>query len=337
MSPLARRAETLKLARLLGTPPERLEFLQRLSPDELRSLRRHCTDALHDTGHEQLLRLANAARLLPVPLLAKLGEKVFGPLLCARLAGLLPVPRAVEIAQRLSTPLLAEVCVQLDPRRTQALVRTMPVPRVVEISRELARRGEYVVMAHFVDSLELAAVLATAAVLDAETLLQVGFFVEDAARLSAIVAGLSDARLADTIRCAIEAAPELWPEALSLIATIDAPQRRRIARLAAKFDDAVLARMIERTQELALWPDLLPLLAEMEEPVLARLIKLPALKTSAVRQALTEAAASDEAWERLAPLFSRMEPGAARVLLAAADELAPLLRTRLEAGLPGTA
>jgi hypothetical protein len=332
MSTLALRAETLKLARLLGTPAAPLEFLHQLAPDELRLLRRQCSDALYDTEGDRLERLAYAARLLPAPLLARLAEKFFGPLLCARLAGYLPPDRALQIALRLPIPFLAQVCLQLDPRRTQALVRAIPIPQVVEISRELARLREHVTMAHFVDSLDLAAVLATAAALDDETLLRVGFFVEDAARLSAVVASLPPARLAGIVRHAIQTAPELWPEALSLIAAIAGPQRRRIARLAADFEEDLLVRMVERTQQLALWPAMLALLAEMDEPALSRVVQLPVLRTPGVRQALAETAATDEVWLRLAPLFQGMEPGAARVLLAAADELAPPLGSRLAAG-----
>ena len=41
--------------------------------------------------------MALAARVVPVGVLAKIAEKVFGPLLCARIAGLVDVGRGVDL------------------------------------------------------------------------------------------------------------------------------------------------------------------------------------------------------------------------------------------------
>ena len=45
---LQARAETMKLARLLGCDPSRLAYLERLPPDDLRALRDGVTEALYD-------------------------------------------------------------------------------------------------------------------------------------------------------------------------------------------------------------------------------------------------------------------------------------------------
>ena len=122
----ASRAEILKLARVLDVEAERLEYLARVDADDLRAFREQVTDALFDAHVSVLQRMALAARLLPAPVLAKIAEKVFGPLLCARIAGLVDVGRGVDVAKRLQPRFLAEVAADLDPRRASAIISRIP-------------------------------------------------------------------------------------------------------------------------------------------------------------------------------------------------------------------
>ena len=48
---------------------------------------------------------------------------------------------------------LADVAVELDPRRADAVIARIPAERIVLISRELLRRREYVAMGRFVGHL----------------------------------------------------------------------------------------------------------------------------------------------------------------------------------------
>ena len=122
---LQSHAEVMKLARLLDREPDQLAYLERLSPADLRALRDSVTETLYDAHGGALGRLAAASRLLPSGLTATIGQRAFGPLLSARLAGLLDTDKAVDVATKLPPPFLADVAVELDPRRASDLIASI--------------------------------------------------------------------------------------------------------------------------------------------------------------------------------------------------------------------
>jgi hypothetical protein len=105
---LARRAEILKLARVLRLEAGQLGYLGAVDPASIRALRERISDSLFEADRTQFQRLAALSRLLPAGLTAVVAEKAMGPLLCARVCGLLPADRAVEIANKLPTAFLAQ-------------------------------------------------------------------------------------------------------------------------------------------------------------------------------------------------------------------------------------
>jgi hypothetical protein len=175
------RAEILKLARLLHRDPEQLSYLATVPPQDLRALREQITERLFSAQERALRRLVAASRLLPVGLVANLGQGTFGPMLSARIAGLLDPDRAVDIAVRMPSEFLAEIAIELDPRRARAVIAGIPPDRISEITGELARREEYVTMGRFISHLDDDALAAALAVLDDEALSQTAFVLEDGA------------------------------------------------------------------------------------------------------------------------------------------------------------
>lgn len=169
---LETQAEILKLARLLARDPERLAYLGKVPLEDLRALRERVTEVLFTAHEAALRRLAAASRLLPVGLVASLGQNTFGAMLSARITGLLEPDRAVEVAARLPTRFLADAAIELDPRRASAVVAGIPPARISEITAELARRGEYVTMGRFVGHLDDAALAAALRILDDQDLVQ---------------------------------------------------------------------------------------------------------------------------------------------------------------------
>lgn len=275
MNALATRAELIKLARVLGADPAQLTFLAPLAPATLRSLREQVSASLYDRQMTVLKRIAAASRLLPVALLATLAEKVFGPLLCARIAGFIAPERAIDIAARLPTPFLADVTLQLDPRRAADLVASFPVERVVEIAMLLMARGEYVTMGRFVDVLRRSAVEAVLKkIKDDGALLHTAFMIESQVKLNEVVGLLPDKRLREVIQTAAASDDELWPEALSLMAGVDPRLQRRLGDLVAEMDETVIASLIRSAQRNDLWPELIPFLALLSDASRQRLLGL---------------------------------------------------------------
>lgn len=224
------RAEILKLARLLGSPPERLAYLEAVSPDEIRQLREHVTDLLFDAHDATLNRLVAASRLLPVALVALIGQRAFGPMLSARLAGRLDPDRAVDAAGRLPASFLAEVAVELDPRRAKAVLAGIAPERAAEVTRELARRGEFVAMGRLVGYLPPETlVVAVAALTDAE-LLRAAFVMEDKERIDELAGALGDERLAAMVDAAER--EDLWLEAIDLLGHLGAQRQAALVEVA---------------------------------------------------------------------------------------------------------
>mgnify|MGYP000651547241 CR=1 FL=1 len=243
------QAELEKLARVLECPPTQLDDLKKLSVEQLRSLREQISAALFDEHAEVFRRLAESSKLLPVAITAKLSKAVFGPMFSARISGLLPVDRAVAIARKLPVDFLADLTLHMDPRSARPLLRQMPMDLILASAEALAERGEYVTMARFVDALTLDAVLEVSEQLSDEQLLQIGFYVETPACLTAIIAALPAKRVANTVRLTAQGSPELRAAGLSLMDQVDDEARALLGEAAISLGDDVLQTMVKTASE----------------------------------------------------------------------------------------
>jgi hypothetical protein len=228
---LVTRAEIAKLARLLDVAPARLAYLERVDAREVAALREQVTDLLFDDNDAILQRVAAASRLLPPQISVKIGEKAFGPLICARVAGVLQPSAAVDFARRLPTAFLADVAVELDPRRIAEVIPRVPTEQVVAVTRELVARREDVAMGRFVGFLSDEALTAALDVIDDAGLLRIAFVMEGKERLDAIVGQLPDERLGGLVGVAAE--HDLDEELRDLLDHVETPTRARIEALAA--------------------------------------------------------------------------------------------------------
>ncbi len=219
------RVEAAKLARLLRLEgPDALPDTERVPAAELRAYREAVTELLYDDDHATLLRAADAAHLLPGHVLAAIGERALGPLLCARLTGLLEAHRATEISEHFSVEFLARLAAELDPRRAVGVVTSLPTERVPEIAAAMAARGEHVAMGRFVAHLQEATLAACLERLGDEDLLQISYVLEGKERLPAIFELLGVERARRVFELAGEQGLE--EEALEVIGHLDAKQRR---------------------------------------------------------------------------------------------------------------
>jgi hypothetical protein len=103
------------------------------------------------------------------------------------------------------------VAIELDPRRASSVLELTPPQQVEAVTRELVRRHEHVAMGRFVGHLSDAALKAALGVMDNETLLRVGFVLEDKDRLERLPALLPKPRVTGIILAAARA--NLWLEA----------------------------------------------------------------------------------------------------------------------------
>ena len=209
------RAEIAKLARLVGEAPERFAYLEAVAPEDIQRLRERATDALFDAHSHALDRAAAASRLLPVPVSAAIGQRAFGPLLCARIAGLLDVARAVDISRRMPDPFLAEIAAELDPRRVSEILARIPDEQVVRIACLLVERGEHVAMGRFVARLHPAALRGVVDALDDADLVQIAFVADEREPLARLLADLPEKRREALLEAATGAGLE--EEALALM------------------------------------------------------------------------------------------------------------------------
>jgi hypothetical protein len=234
-------AEILKLARVLGVEPERLEYLARVDADDLRAFRERVTDTLFDANIAVLQRMALAARLLPGAVLAKIAEKVFGPLLCARIAGVVDVARGVDVAKRLSPRFLSEVAADLDPRRASAIISRIPLDTVLAVAAELAGREDWITLGRFVGHLPDPTVRRCLEEIDDPGLLRIAFVLDDKNRVDHVVGLLPAHRLGRVITAA-GADEDLWVPALDLLNHLSAERRSTLAPMLGALPDGLRER-----------------------------------------------------------------------------------------------
>lgn len=241
MSEFALQAEHQKLARLLGCPERTVAALDGLDVNALRGLRAACTSALFDGDRASLQRVAAAARLMPGALNAVIAEKAMGPVLASRVAGLLSPRDAVDIARRVPLAFNVQVTLLLDPRSAAPMLRLMPVDLVVAVTRKVVERREYIAMARFVDALTDEQIRACMAVLDDESMLRIGFFVESMQRLEEVVGLMSDERLQQVTGVAARPALGLDGAMLALLGGVSPDLRLRLLEAALCHPDPRVA------------------------------------------------------------------------------------------------
>lgn len=255
------RAEILRLARLLRKQPEELEFLLAVPDADLRAFRDQVTESLFGAHAAALRRLGSAAKLLPNPVIAKVGSTVFGPLLCARVAGELDPGKATDVAKRLPESFLADVAVELDPRRAQRIIEALPTDTVVRTAVVLAGRDDWITLGRFVGFLPEEKIGACLRALDDTHILRTAFAVDDPSAVPTVIDLLPAQRLTGLLRAAADG--DLWPTLLTIVGQLRDEQVAQLAGLLGGLDDGVLPGLLDVVAEHDLWDTLLPLAAAM--------------------------------------------------------------------------
>lgn len=294
-------AEVLKLARLVDAAPAGLGFLETVPPEELRALREGVTDLIFDAGATSLRRVAAGAKLLPSPLVATIAVRSFGALLCARAAGAVDPAKALDVAKRLPADFLADVTIQLDPRRVAEIISRVPEKLVVPVAAELGRREEHVTMGRFLAFVPDEAIVAAMGALSDEAMLRTAFVLEHKDRLDHAVGLLPPERLPGIIASASRLG--LWPEALDLLEHLSEVRRGPVADVVADQDPEVVAELVAAVSEAGIWENLLPVVRVMSPGRRHRLAAVPAFHQERILREIVAAAADSGLWIDLVPLL----------------------------------
>ena len=332
---LKAHAEVVKLGRLLSEPPERLGYLEKLRPEDLRTLRELATEVQYAADADRFQRVAFASKLLPAPLTAVIAQKAFGALLCARIAGVLDTDHAIALADRMPGEFLADLAVELDPRRCSDIIAGMPPQQIAEVAEILALRTEHVAMGRFVGHMTDEAIEASLAVLEEPALLRISYVLEGDDGLERVIGLMSDEHLRRTIRAATE--HNLWPEALDLLGRVSQALAGKLGDLAAEEEDWVLAGMVKTAQEDHLWDAVLPVTRAMTDRGRRRFAALPSIHEPDTLAAIVRASMLGESWRDLLPLVPLLPREAQMQVWSEVVEIAEELPVERLRGLVGEA
>lgn len=315
MTEIARDAELHKLARLLQTNRDALDFLADQPVADLQQLREGLTDALFREYRPAFAGFARVSSRLPLGIAARIAERVLGPVLSGRIAGEMPPERAVAMANRLSNDFLADTCLHMEPQRAREIIRRFPLERSVIVTRLLLTRGEYITMGQFVDVLPRATLLAATDDIESPlALLRIAFFVENSGQLETVLAHLSNAQRGALLRTAAD--EHLWPEVLNTLSLVAGQTRTELARQALTEDAAIVDSLIRAAATHDLWPQLLSLGRALDDATEARFASQPAFSESEVICSIAESVVRHDLWA----LFEH------RVVLMSEDRAARMLR-----------
>lgn len=306
MSKLETSAELVKLGQLLSVPSTELSFLESLPLPTLIKVRALTTDKLFNDGRKLFQKLASATKLLPTGITATIGEKIFGAMLCARIASEMPYQRAIELADKMTIPFLAKVTLELDPRRVKDIIQNMPIARLRAVATELLAQKHYIIMGGFVGFMlpaQLKIILQD--VSTEEALLHIGFFIESKHQLSDIIRLLPKEGLHKLIGY-LQTHEELWPEALALMVHLEDEIKRELGDIAAELGGSVLDDLVGTVQQLNLWQEALPLFACMSPEAQFKLINTPLLSQVIPLTSVLVNTDRFSLWATLLPLIEYM-------------------------------
>lgn len=314
-----------KLARILEIDPAEVEFLADLPVDTLRDLRWRISDKLNAADAKRLAGVMAASKLVPTALAATIGEKWFGPVLCARLVGLVEPKRGGQYARHLSVGFMADITTRTDPRVVGDLIHELDLKAMQRIATTLLERGDHLTLSHFVGHIPpdvVAAILA--AIDDNAAVVRIARYVEDLTNLDPVVALLPDDRLLDLVAAVDH--DDLWVDGLHLFSHLGDTQIARIATTIARRDRDAVGAALDAFTRHQLWDQGLQLVDHLDPTELTTLAaELLQLDDSVIDAAIAAMSTRDD-WAVLICIAAAVEGLGDDVLARirrAVDDLSP--------------
>lgn len=300
---LETNAEIVKIARLLDADPAEIEYLDEISPEALRNLRRSLLDRFYGGTDEGIQRFAKIGNLLPAKVIAQLTKEAVGPVMAARIAGLIDPKQAAAVVSNLPAKYVAEIATHIDPRRVEPVIGRLPDETVEKIAKELIDRKEYVTMGQLTSFVSDDILNSSFQYASDEALLQVAFVTEDKSRLSDALAPQTDERITNIIKTAVFT--KLWPEAVDLLTQLSDEQYLRVINLASQVDKRTMEKLVGSTIEPVLWQIMVPALAQMDDPTRAVQALLRGSNESI--KGFSETIVGDGAWQDASELIEKLD------------------------------
>lgn len=327
-SPLERRGELLRLARVLGVEPAELDALDGASVADLRALRHAVADRLLERNRAQFARAVAFGDVVPGPVAAKLAQHVMGPVLGGRAAALMAPARAADLARRLPADFLAEGACHVDVRHAGPLLRDIDRDTMAATGEHLRRRREWVVLGAFVGHLEDDVLVDLLAGFDGEALLRSGVVIEDPSRIDAVLGMLDDERLDGLLEAADEHG--LWADIVSLNVHLGEEQLARVTAAVQRMSVARIVALADRLgADATLRDEAAPIVARLSPTFLADvadavdLAEIAPLLRGVPHDTLVAAGrelARRESWPLLGRLMVVLDDDVLRTLVPAFDD-----------------
>ncbi len=190
------KPELEKIAYLLETSSDELQFLQSLSSIELDSLKQKIESSIYKEKSEVWEKLAKVSKFLPNFINAKIAEDILGANLTANLTYHLQINDALSISTFFSISFLSEVAEVLIPSKVKELIAKFPNSKIILIINLLEKKEKYYTMANFVEYLPLDKLKTLATEINSElTLIKISTFVSKKERLALLIEAFTLERL----------------------------------------------------------------------------------------------------------------------------------------------
>ncbi|RNL60543.1 hypothetical protein EFK50_19690 [Nocardioides marmoriginsengisoli] len=186
-----------RIARLLRLDPGEIHGLDGVPDADLRILHDQISRTLFAEGQKRFARVAGLSKTIPGPLAGVLAEKFLPPVMAARVSENLDPAKARDLIGRVSIAYLAEIALALDPVRSRPVVQKLPPEPIGKVAQELFARREYAVMAEFVGTVTVDALVAALNVATPHDLLAVVPLLEWNDNLDKVIAELPERQVAE--------------------------------------------------------------------------------------------------------------------------------------------
>jgi len=196
--------ELLKLKHLLGDQSMgKLQFLEKLSQEELEVLREHIQNALYDQS-EHWQKIARVTKFFPNYMNAKISEQVIGSAITANISYYIDIRELTGIMKHLSLPFIAEVTQLLIPSKSAQIVNEIPLDLLRKVVLYLLQQDKHIVVASFIEVVNQHRVRELAAALKDADLLICAQYIKDKTLITHVFESFSRRKQLELLMVAID-------------------------------------------------------------------------------------------------------------------------------------